>query len=59
MEILSFEFRLDQVETPFSFLVLVRSRPIVASLLRFPEISCRANRSCEFHTEIVGGYHRY
>ena len=35
MEILAFEFRHDRGETPFSHLVLVRSRPLLASLLRF------------------------
>ena len=35
MEISLFKFRHDRGETPFSHLVLVRSRPNVASLLRF------------------------
>ncbi len=39
MEISSLEVRHDRGETPFSSLVLVRSRPYLASLLRFPRFS--------------------
>jgi len=46
VEISSFEFRHDRGETPFSHLVLVRSRPNAASLLRFLRFPVGLTRSC-------------
>jgi hypothetical protein len=55
VEISSFEFRLDQVEIPFSFLVLVRSRTIVASLLRFLRFPVGLTARVNFTPRSSGG----